>query len=89
MGRPRITAAAGGDGYAAARLWDIAPETSFGQWLFHAGGEISALALSPDGRTGLDGADDRTARLWDLTTRRLIEPVMPHEDSVTRRGRQP
>ncbi len=82
-GATALTGSAGGDGYAAARLWGIARERSFAQWLFQTGGELTALALSPDGETALTGADDRTARLWDLSTRRLLEPVMSHDDRVT------
>ena len=81
-GRTALTGSAGGGGYAAARLWDIAPETSFPQWLLHATGELTALALSPDGRKALTGADDQMARLWDLTTRRAIEPAMAHEEKI-------
>lgn len=62
-GRTALTGSAGGGGYAAARLWDIAPETSFPQWLLHASGELTALALSPDGQEAMTGADDRIARL--------------------------
>ena len=82
-GTAAICAAAGGDGYAAARIWDIPPERSFPQWLFQTGGEITVLALGPDGKTALTGADDRTVRLWDLSTRRAIEPVMRHDDKIT------
>ncbi len=51
--------------------------------MLHSGGQFSTIALSPDGHTALTGADDRTARLWDLTTRHSIDPVMPHERKVT------
>jgi WD40 repeat protein len=82
-GATALTGSAGGDGYAAARLWGVAPEVSFAQWLFQNGGELTALALGPDGQTALTGADDHTARLWDLSTRRLLEPVMSHGSRVT------
>ena len=82
-GATALTGSAGGARYAAARLWDIAPETSFAPHLLQGGGDLMALALSPDGRTLLTGADDGTARLWDLSTRRVIEPVMPHDDKVS------
>ena len=78
-----ICAAAGGDGYAAARIWSIAPERSFPQGLFQPGAELTALALGADGKIALTGSDDRTARVWDLSSRRPIEPVMGHEGNVT------
>jgi eukaryotic-like serine/threonine-protein kinase len=77
-----LTASAGGDGYAAARLWDIASGTSFQQWILQSDGEISSLALGPDGQKALIGAYDRKARILDLRSRRTIEPVMSHDERV-------
>ena len=51
--------------------------------MFLGSGDVRSLALSPDGRTGLAGADDQIARLWDLTKRRVIEPLMRHEARIT------
>jgi eukaryotic-like serine/threonine-protein kinase len=51
-----------------ARLWDgaMAPHL-VGKPLKH-GGQVVALAFSPDGKTLLTGCSDGTARLWDVVT---------------------
>jgi WD40 repeat protein len=41
-------------------------------------GAVSAVALSPDGRTLLTGCRDGTARLWDAGTGRPIAPPLEH-----------
>ncbi len=82
-GATALSGSAGGDGYAAAQLWGIVPETSFAQWLFQARGGLASLALGPDGQVALTGSEDRTAQLWDVTTRRPIGPAMHHEDRVS------
>lgn len=38
-------------------------------------GDVLALAPSPDGRFLLSGADDQTARLWNLKTRELLVTI--------------
>jgi len=80
-GKCALTASAGGYGYAAARLWDLPPESAFAKSIVHKG-EILALSLSPDGQALLAGSRDRTGRLWDLTTGTLIDPPLAHEGAV-------
>ena len=82
-GAATLSGSAGGDGYAAAQLCGVVPETSFADWLFQPGGELTALALGPDGQVALTGSEDRTAQLWDLKTRRPIRPAMPHEERIS------
>jgi WD40 repeat protein len=77
-----LTGSAGGDGFAAARLWKIESATTFQRWILQPDAEITSMALSPDGQTALTGGDDGKARLWDLASGGLIEPVMPHHDKV-------
>ena len=36
------------------------------------GGKVTTVAVAPDGRTAVTGSDDRTARLWDLDSGRLL-----------------
>ncbi len=81
-GAMAVCASAGGANYAAARLYRVAPETAFARGVFLGTGDLRSLALSPDGRTGLTASDDQAARLWDLTTRRVIEPLLRHEAKV-------
>ena len=73
---------AGGSGTPPRDSWEIAPELSFSQYLIHNNGDVSTLALSPDGPDSLAGSADHTARLWDVATRHIIDPVMTHEDNV-------
>lgn len=69
-----VTASAGGNGYAAGRLWHLAPEENFGKPLLH-GGNLLALNFSPDGKMLLGGADDWTACLWDVPSATPIGPA--------------
>jgi WD40 repeat protein len=45
-------------------------------------GEIKGVAFSPDGRYGLSGAKDETARLWDLSTGKEIRVFRGHTKEV-------
>jgi WD40 repeat protein len=40
--------------------------------LIGPGGKVTMIAVAPDGRTVVTGSDDRTARLWDLDSGRLL-----------------
>ena len=77
-----VTASAGGDHYAAARIWDPPDIHGFGQLLLQPG-EVLSLAFSPDGRNLLAGADDRVARVWDLATGRVVDLAPAHVSAVT------
>ena len=46
------------------------------------GGQINALAFSPDGKHLLSGSDDKTAKLWDIATGREIRTFGGHESQV-------
>ena len=35
-------------------------------------GPVNAIALSPDGKTFISGSDDKTVKLWDIQTGRLL-----------------
>ncbi|MEU3994043.1 helix-turn-helix domain-containing protein [Streptomyces platensis] len=46
-------------------------------------GFVNAVAYSPDGRTIATGSEDRTAKLWDASTHRLLGTLIGHTDAVT------
>lgn len=43
---------------------------------------VRAVAISPDGNQVISGAADKTVKLWDLRTGRLIRTLAGHGDSV-------
>jgi len=53
-------------------LWDVATHQFIGLPLTSHAGKISAVAISPDGRTLASGGTDGNLILWDATTRRAL-----------------
>src|SRR5689334_2355689 len=45
-------------------------------------GEITAVAVSPDSRRIASGSRDRTVKLWDAATGRLLRTLTGHRDAV-------
>jgi hypothetical protein len=45
-------------------------------------GSVNTVAFAPDGRTALTGSDDRTLKLWDLSSGREIRTFSGHSNSV-------
>jgi WD40 repeat protein len=45
--------------------------------------EVSAVAVSSNGRHALSGCYDQTLRLWDLQTGQLLRTFVGHEDKVS------
>jgi WD40 repeat protein len=43
---------------------------------------IVAVAFSPDGKLALTGSWDKTARLWDVATGKVLGPPLEHQDAV-------
>jgi WD40 repeat protein/tRNA A-37 threonylcarbamoyl transferase component Bud32 len=67
------------------QLWDVATGKPVGQPLFHEGGNVDALAFSPDGKR-LATVDNppRKVRVWDLASGAWIGPgwVAQHADKL-------
>jgi WD40 repeat protein len=47
----------------------------------HTGG-VNAVAVSPDGRFIVSGSDDRTVKVWELESGRLLRSLEGHADRV-------
>lgn len=46
-------------------------------------GSINQVILSPDGRWLASAGDDKTIKIWDIATGRLLRTLVGHDDSVT------
>jgi WD40 repeat protein/serine/threonine protein kinase len=73
-GRRVLTGSGEAAGGGAAQLWDAAEGTALGAPLPHPR-PVRAVAFSPDGRTVLTGCADRSARLWDVASRRIFRQL--------------
>jgi eukaryotic-like serine/threonine-protein kinase len=49
---------------------------------FRHGGEVHAVAFSPEGRRLVTASEDRSARLWDVSTGSSLAPPLKHEGPV-------
>lgn len=47
------------------------------------GDVINVFAMTPDGRFAVTGSKDKTARVWDATTGRLLTDLKGHKDEIT------
>jgi tRNA A-37 threonylcarbamoyl transferase component Bud32/tetratricopeptide (TPR) repeat protein len=56
---------------------------------FEHEGPINQVALSPDARTLVTASLDRTARLWDVPSRKLLHTLRGHQDAVLSAGFSP
>jgi eukaryotic-like serine/threonine-protein kinase len=81
-GGAALTASAGGDGYAAARLWELSPGADDGVELNHPGTVAESVAFSPNGRTLLMGHNDGRLRCWKADTAQDVGPTLRHSGLV-------
>jgi WD40 repeat protein len=45
-------------------------------------GEVTAIAVTADGRSAISAGEDKTLRLWDLVTHEWIRSFRGHDDQV-------
>ncbi len=65
-------------GFAGYKYWiSQQPSTFMGH-----GGEVNTVIVSPDGRTIISGSDDKTLRIWDLNSQKLLRTLKGHTDWV-------
>ncbi len=65
-------------GFALYKYWTSQqPATLMG----HAG-EVNTVAISPDGKKIVSGSDDKTLRIWDLNSQKLLRTLTGHTDWV-------
>src|SRR5262249_35461705 len=64
------------------RLWDTANGNKLLRALVGHNGKIWSLAFSPDGRTLASASADRTVKLWEVQSGRLIRGFEGHADEV-------
>jgi tRNA A-37 threonylcarbamoyl transferase component Bud32 len=65
----------------SAQLWEVATGAPLGAPLPHPDA-VTSLAFHRDGKTILTGCLDKTARLWDLAGRRVLQ-TLPHGGRCT------
>jgi WD40 repeat protein len=46
---------------------------------------VQSVALSPDDQAALSGSGDRTLKLWEVATGKLLRTLRGHSDEVLRR----
>jgi WD40 repeat protein len=76
----RIIVTTSSEGGYAAWLWEAATRRPVAGPLAHRA-LIRSVAFSPDGKMVLTGSRDKTARLWDAATGKLLH-TLPHRDDV-------
>ena len=65
-------------GFAGYKYWSSQqPSTLMGHR-----GEVNTVVVSPDGKTIISGSDDRTIRIWDLNSQKLLRTLKGHTDWV-------
>lgn len=63
------------------KLWDIPTGQCLKTWRGY-GGNIWAIAFSPDGRTLISSGEEQTAKLWDVRTEQCLKLLKGHSGWV-------
>ncbi len=74
----KLVAAGGNDPASYITVWNVATGTPLQTKFSGHNGEVLSVAFSKDGQRLLTGSRDRTARLWDVETGRLIQTLSGH-----------
>jgi WD40 repeat protein len=69
-------------GHDEALLWNAATHERLGAPLPHPPGMIWGMAFLPDGKRLATCSDDGSARVWDLSTRRVVRGPLWHSKGV-------
>lgn len=74
----------GGDSHdRTIKIWHLETGEEIRTLNPHPGGEVTALAFTPDGETLVSGSYDRTVRVWNWQTGEQIHSLAGHENWVT------
>ncbi len=65
-------------GFVGYKYWNSQQHSTL---MGHAG-EVNTVAISPDGRTIISGSDDKTLKIWNLSTQQLLRTLEGHTDWV-------
>jgi WD40 repeat protein len=68
---------------AVVRFWDLRALVGAGPTLSQPDA-VSALAFSPEGKRLLSGGFDKTLRLWDLASRKLLASALVPQSNIIR-----
>jgi WD40 repeat protein len=65
------------------RVWSLGGAEPGEEWRQRHRRDVSALAVSRDGLRALTGSDDKTLKLWDVTSGKSMASLRGHEDRVS------
>jgi serine/threonine protein kinase len=65
-------------GFAGYKYWHSQKPST----LMEHRGEVNTVVVSPDGKTIISGSDDRTIKIWDLSSQKLLRTLKGHTDWV-------